>query len=202
MTALFESENVIPKHYMIDIETLGTSAGCAIAQIACAAFDPWGEGILDSMVVNVDLADSEAMGFRLEGETLAWWLRQEKAAQDAVFGGAEVSPVTTALLRLSTFLPSDVWYFDLWARGASFEFPILQAAYRKARLRAPWSYGRECCQRAWLRYAHVQPTPPMHTALEDVQVQVADLQEAFRRLNISPPSTATQTRGKNDDADE
>jgi hypothetical protein len=181
----------MPLDVMLDLETLGTTPGCAILQIGAVAFD---RTTFDTRVhplfeATISAASSEEHGFTASPSTAAWWASQPQEARDAVFPPDALS----AYIGLSNFWN---WWKDsalgvdtiLWTQG-NFDAPILEAALAKVRLDIPWKFwnvrdtrtaydvllgpdGRKLIKSLPRR-------APAHTALGDAIHQVACLKRAY-----------------------
>jgi hypothetical protein len=123
---------------MVDIETLGTKPGSAIARIAIAAFDHAGT-IVDSLDMRLDLTAQEDAGMTVDVDTVLWWLDQSDEARKGAFvEGVKYEP-TTALALLSEFV-NDIEPIAIWAHSPSFDITMLECLYDAFGLKAPWSY--------------------------------------------------------------
>lgn len=124
---------------MLDLETLGTTPGCVVLSIGAVEFDE--HGIYGKFHAHIDIESSCEAGLKLDPRTVMWWLGQDTDAQNALLQ-AEKFPLVDAL---SAFTDSFEWKdLQVWANGASFDFPILTAAYKAAGLQPPWMYYNEC----------------------------------------------------------
>lgn len=173
-------------HVMIDIETLGTAPGCAIVSIGAVAIDPKLPLAAATLYIEVSRHSCQQAGLHADDATLAWWQTQADAAREAlhrtVHGG---EPLAHALGRLSQWLAhvADA-HTHIWAKGASFDLPILAAAYRAIGQRLPWNYRQERCLRTLMAWPGVAATtaprpaqPAAHHALEDARAQARLLVE-------------------------
>lgn len=74
-------------HCMIDLETMGTSPGCAIASIGAVIFDPerpHDGSTAPEFYAVVDLASCQSVGLTMDAGTVYWWLTQSQKAREAV----------------------------------------------------------------------------------------------------------------------
>lgn len=123
------------RHLMLDIETLGTTPGCVVLSIGAVEFDL--NGITGEFHAHIDVPSCIEAGLQMEASTVMWWLDQSKEAQEALLK-AETFPLVDVLAALTdTFEWQDL---RVWANGASFDFPILDAAYKAVGKKAPWPY--------------------------------------------------------------
>lgn len=162
---------------MLDLETLGTSPGCVVLSIGAVQFTR--DGISGEFHTHIDLESSFEAGLVMEPRTVMWWLDQSKEAQNA-FLQAETFPLVDALSALiDTFKWKDL---RVWANGASFDFPILKAAFQAADLEPPWRFYNEMDYRSIknlvpkevLNKLRVHPGIA-HDALDDARAQALTL---------------------------
>lgn len=138
-----EVEMAMSYQVMIDVETLGTRPGCVILSIGAVRFNDF--GIENRFYCNVSREDSLALGFTVDPKTVAWWAEQDEAVRARL--AEHPVPVAVALARLSAFMTDDRGQvrrdMQVWCQGGSFDFPILQAAYERLSLVAPWHFWQE-----------------------------------------------------------
>lgn len=165
-----------PVEVMIDIETLGTTPGSAILEIAAAAFYPCGT-IAREFETRISLLDSIAQGFTVDPSTAAWHLRRLSAV--APYGPT----VWQSLCRLRLWL-DDIGPRPIWAWGMDFERTMLEAAYHRIHSPLPWKYhhGNDA-RTVWnLAFPGKHRPPRDHNALADVRDQIRDLTQARQSL--------------------
>jgi hypothetical protein len=175
------------RHVMIDLETLGRRPGCAIASIGAMDFDPAGG---DDFVAGefYRAIDWEHSGLALEPETVAWWLGQPAEARIELCEPEEglwaLKPALWGLIGYLERRPDDD--LVLWCQGASFDFPILGAAYDHCGIERPWKYWQERCARTIRKVAGVlewaRDEVDKHHALRDAAHQVRCVQAALKAL--------------------
>ncbi len=125
---------------MIDLETLGTRPGCSILSIGACEFGAEDIGKQFYQVVNLESCTD--WGLKIEPRTAMWWLEQDEEARSALLKGQSQSrPLDIALSEL---IAAFKWKNKkVWCNGASFDFPILEAAFDAVGLRAPWDYWNQ-----------------------------------------------------------
>lgn len=146
---------------MIDLETLGKAPGCAIASIGAVKFDPYSDWMGDIFHVHVDLKSCEASGLKIDADTVLWWLQQDVDARDVLINGQREAARSSqqglsiswcpkkmcACATLYTALDAFTGFYAdseaIWCNGASFDYPILSAAYAAIRENAPWQFWQE-----------------------------------------------------------
>lgn len=166
---------------MIDIETLGTKPGAAILSIGAVMFGASGLG--KTFYAPVSLTSCTDAGLTVDAETVQWWMFQSEAARAAAFApGAE--PLASALLRFAA------WFHDQggvhpWSHGATFDVPLLDAAFSACHLSAPWAFWNVRDTRTLYDQAGVKVDRShgtQHNALDDAIAQAKTAVKAMRVL--------------------
>lgn len=165
---------------MVDIETLGKKPGCAILSIAVVPFltdsdiEPFYERILPSSCI----------GLSVDDDTWKWWHNQDAAVREEAFSGT--TPLSTALFLLTEYIQQFPKDTKVWGNGASFDVPILEAAYARFNRPAPWKYYNSMCYRT-LKNLFKEVTAPVqldkHNALADARFQAAHAEKILRWLS-------------------
>lgn len=187
-------DNCAVTHVMVDIETLGTSAGSVILSIGGVVFDPITEILGAECEWNISLQSSIDAGLTIDPATLIWWLKQSEDARSSAFKG------TGAGCKLSYVLQEfSGWLFSvrdpsaprIWAHGASFDPILLDAAYRAAGERTPWDFRDLRDTRTIFDLAGITSLASYrcandvhHSALSDARVQARAVGDAYRLLGI------------------
>ncbi len=164
-------------HIMIDLETMGTRPNAPIISIGAVSFDAW--GIRDTFYRDVTLHSSVKSGAVIDPSTVLWWLRQDKAAQDAFEEGQdEALSLEQALRDFSQFVCS---YGDglkgVWGNGASFDNVIMHESGKRCRV-GTWEFWKDRCYRT---VKSMFPDVPFersgthHNALDDARSQALHL---------------------------
>lgn len=186
-------------HLMVDLETMATGPTAAIVQIGAVLFDPAGDGPIDrrGYSANVNLTSSALAGMRIDPDTIAWWQRQDPAAQTALLAGAV--DLRTALAGLRDFVRANVAApAGVWSHGAAFDVPILEHAAQLTGVALPWSHRevRDTRTVFWLAGAAGWPDDVpfaeavKHFALSDATHQVLRVQSALRHLGACNATAA------------
>lgn len=188
-------------HAMIDLETLGRQAGCPVLSLGACAFHPT-KGVVSEkpFYVVFDLRSVHEAGLDdYHPETVTWWIAQESdRARNEISGGTETVDLRTGLLGFEDWLDQVVGKgAPVWAKGASLDFPILEAAFNAVGRKEPWHFRNERCSRTLFGLAEVlglQVEAPKrvdadgaHTALYDAMVQAGQVVSAFRALEHFRP---------------
>lgn len=172
--------------FMIDLETTGTRPGCMIPSIGVVAFDAARRLTLDEFYAPISLESQQAIGLKIDAGTFRWWLRQSDEARAAISGdGApdiqEVFSELSEFFRRNAAMNREA---GIWGNGASFDLPILIAAYDACRLPVPWyTFGDRCYRTEKNRRPEVkmQRIGTHHNALDDARSQTEHLFRIWER---------------------
>ncbi len=180
-------------HVMIDMETLGLRPGSVITEIGAVAFrieqGRVTEREVDSRVWVLDVEDSLARGFVVDGGTLRWWLERGDPPVVPRGGGMAVAAALAEFHRWGELVTSPdnrgaVAY--VWGNGASFDLALLAEAYARVGMRPWWRFTRERCFRTFAAMFHDveewDGRAAKHGALEDARCQVAHVARVLEGL--------------------
>ncbi len=166
---------------MLDLETLGTNPGCAILSIGAVLFS--GRRLHDEFYIRISLKSSQDYGLTIDADTLQWWTQQPHDVFAEAMAG-EYS-LDAAMFKFRQWLENlhlpPNW--TIWSNGASFDAPVLEAAFRKLRMQPPWTHSQERCYRTLRALDPGEPKiePAIkHHALEDAKAQ------ALHAMRIAP----------------
>lgn len=173
-----------PTRIMLDIETLGTTPGCVVLSIGAVKIERGEETARFYEVIS--LKDSTDHGLVIETETMVWWMDQPEDARGSWMRALSISTLKDALTAFNRWVfgtnDESRWHpsreVEFWCKGAAFDFPILEAAYRAVKMTPPWHYSMLRCYRTLAAQSRVDPpefegTP--HDALCDARHQARHL---------------------------
>lgn len=163
---------------MIDLETLGSKAGCAIVSIGACVFSSAGIGNTFYAVV-----DQEANVGDISPSTVKWWMQQSDEAR-AVFAAPDTKHIAQALTEFGAFWAENEGEF-VWGHGAGFDAPILEEACSALGYRAPFKFWNSRCTRTIYDIAGVKPDRTAgthHNALDDAVAQAHAVIKAYEIL--------------------
>ncbi len=167
------------KEVMLDIETLGVEPGCVILSIGAT------DGKTD-FNVHIDVEDSVKQGLIIEPRTTIWWMGQSDEARKLIS-----QPGTPLLSALTLFSKAFDWKNSrVWCNGASFDFPILKAAFSLVGMSLPWPYYSEMDFRTVKNFVTKANFDKVrvkaevaHDGLADAHAQLATLNKLIDHLN-------------------
>ena len=121
---------------MFDIETLGTGTRGLITQIGACYFDRYNGKIGDTFCENIRIQDSLNNGFEVMGDTIEWWLNQDKEIIKKMLENPK--EVRKVLEHFKQFYKKGT---IAWSH-ATFDFPILTNAYHLLKIKPPIPYKK------------------------------------------------------------
>ena len=182
---------------MVDIETLGKHNDSIILTIGAQLFDPsvkgWeskpqrhihtGDEYSPYMNTRVDLDGQETIGRRTDQETVDWWLKQTREAQQEAFSEEGRVSLKDALLELKRLADPCK---RVWSKGPQFDFSILEHAYEQLEIAQPWKFWNvRDARTVYSLTPQLTNRTNGHLAIEDCRNQIQMLQDAFEILGVT-----------------
>jgi len=169
------------KHLMVDLETLATTPNATILSIGAVTFDPNSDDIYDTFYQRVDLDSFEGLDSFIDDNTIEWWSRQDKAAQEEAFNPEGRVDVRTVLDEFAVFCRGSSKF---WSHGSTFDIIILEHYFRQIGQSYPWKFWEVRDTRTLfdLGFDPEMPQANKHHALEDAVRQTIGVQTMFRKL--------------------
>lgn len=185
---------------MIDLETLSSRYDAAILQIGAIKFNPHGDDrdMLEAVLKGEQDPDSSLFfempvvpngEAHIDPETVTWWLRQKKEAQEAVANA--VCDEATALQLFTNWI-GDTRGMKVWAKSPSADLVWLDNAYKRMARGYPWDFKSERDVRTIQTIAReitgksIPNWKPeglaTHNAIVDCALQVYQVQQSYRML--------------------
>lgn len=167
---------------MIDIETLGTTPGSAILSIAAVPFNIFSP--LEHFYQKVSQKSCIEVGLTVDDATVDWWNKQPIEVQQEAFSGRV--HISVVLAKLSSYIET-LGPVRVWGDGASFDVPLLEAAYAKCGLKPKWKYYDSMCYRTLKNlFPHmaVGAAKMKHNALEDARYQASVCEQILKLLRV------------------
>lgn len=163
---------------MLDIETLSTRSNAVVTQIGACHFDLTGR-VGETFLMNLDIQAQLDKGAVVDGDTLRWWLGEQK---DNVTFLDDTQHPEYVLNELNGFLASAE---AIWSH-ATFDFPIVCEAMRRHDIVPLFRYrsARDIRTLAGLAGGGWPKTTTQktHNALDDCLHQVEYCAEYIKRL--------------------
>lgn len=184
----------MPVHVMLDLETWGTAPGSALRSIGAVTFDPYGDECFAEQFyyANISLESCEQAGLKVDPQTVEWWSRQSREAED------ELWKEPKALINVvAEFFAWWNWQnaVFVWSNGANFDEPLWRAASEAVGRTVPWKYWNVRDTRTIWHVARINPkmiprAGIAHNALADARHQAACVTRAYAALRLG---RATET---------
>ncbi len=187
-------------HAMVDIETMGTSPNAAVLNIGACIFDPFGSDsettFLDEhkFQTTISFKDNEKQYRTFDADTIAWWLRQSKEAQDGLQAG-HITNLKQAFTAYNLFIQSqNSRVTRIWAKSPDFDVVIMRDVYKSLGMMDTFKFWETRCVRTLTEAAYPngdQPTIGVgiaHNALDDAIRQTLMVQHCNNIIagNIQP----------------
>lgn len=179
---------------MVDIETLGLTAGSVILSIGAVHFDRTTGAEKSSFYCVIDVESSADEGLTADPKTVAWWARQGQDAQRMAFGLADTPMLfgdamehfngwCWARLSADVALDDD---FRFWSQG-SMDAIVIGHALIVAGVEAPWEFWqtrdtRSVYDAAGFDRDQIEFQGTKHCALDDARHQVRCLVAAINKM--------------------
>ncbi len=177
-------------HIMIDLETEGTRAGCAIRQIGAASFNPHTGEVGRKFEMNLNTEEQyRNLDMESDPQTILWLQALPADIQEAMT--RDPQPVGDVIIALIRAFDWDHPETRLWCHGATFDEPILRELIVRFGVETdlkklvPWRYTHVRDTRTILELAgvKVQRDPSKaHTGLEDCLNQIKAVTQAYAVL--------------------
>lgn len=161
-------------HIMLDIEALGTRPGCALTEIGAVAFCPESGNLGESFEVDI----RPAMPLLADLATLEWHAKHGTWPHER-----PTIPLRDALSMFAAYVAGFGEIEALWCWGATYDFPILTAAFDAMAIPPPWHYWQcQCARTVWnLACPGEKHSPRPHRAVQDAVAAARDLMLAMER---------------------
>lgn len=174
-------------HVMLDLETWGTTPGCAVRSIGAVEFSPSSGVTGQTFYCNVDKQSCLDAGLVIDPHTEEWWSQQSVEAQAVL--ETDAFSVAAATAKFWAWFTEGGWD-HIWAHGASFDPPILQGAMEAVGVNPPWKFWnlrdtRTLYDLAGVNLKEMHREGTHHNALDDCLHQIKGVAEAYRRLGIA-----------------
>lgn len=199
------------KNVMVDLETLGSRAGCAILSIGAVAFDPvLGVHLHNGHYRVVTTESCVAAGLHIDQGTVDWWEKQSLEAQKVLVAagqdgeragsgtdlipGVGALPLGAALAEFNTYLTKFGEDVRVWGNGADFDNAVLASAYAAADVPLGWKFYNSRCYRTLknlLPEIKVRRSGTHHNALDDAITQAEHAVRLLQELNTAAAARAT-----------
>lgn len=195
------------KHFVLDLETLGTSRNSVVCAIGVQTINPTASDGMGPSFYQIlpDWEEQERMGRKIDSNTVKWWLKQAltnpEAAQELLpqpTPGAVLRPDTCSILaELGRFIRDcapDPEQREVWGNSSSFDNEILRSLYEDYNIVPAWTFRQDRCYRT-MRELYKAKYPAaieafnenkgtLHHALEDAKYEARILYFILTELGL------------------
>lgn len=176
-------------HIMIDLETMGNRPNAPIVAIGAVFISKWAVQEKHGFYATVDLRSAVDGGGVVDPDTVMWWMRQSKTAQDALSNTqAQSNKLPDVLDRFEGWMNASATIINgseglqdikgIWGNGATFDNVILRETYARLGRKFPLPFWLDKCYRT-VKGAHpevmLSRTGTHHNALDDAITQAEHL---------------------------
>lgn len=171
-------------HLMLDFETLAASSEAAILTMGAVKFDPNGDETMEEFYYRIDLDSCVDIGLEINEDTINWWAKQSKEAQDEAFSDDGRITIAEAFDNLTDFCHNVT---KVWSNGATFDIVICETVYNRLNKKIPWKFWdiRDCRTMYDLGIDPKLPKITAHNALADAKAQAIGVQNVSRILRYA-----------------
>lgn len=175
---------------MLDLETLGLTAGAIVLSIGAVEFDRATGVTGKEFYTVIDLHSSIQAGLSINSDTWSWWLKQSSEAR-LVFTEACSSTsqkLEDALRNFSEFIDEvqpHKQFINMWGNGSDFDNVILQHCYELCGIETPWLFYNNRCHRTFrMEKPEIKPERLgiHHNALDDAKYQVMQHADVYKAI--------------------
>lgn len=173
-------------HIMLDLETWGTTPGCAIRSIGAVVFNPKNGALGSEFYLNIEDRSCPDFGLDRDPDTEAWWLDQSEEAQSAF--ASDRFDIDAACRAFHKWFQQQHGKY-VWGHGAAFDPPIMEHAMRACDVEVPWDFWNVRCCRTVLALGNRRPLRAggtHHNALDDAKAQARAVAAVFRTGTFEP----------------
>lgn len=184
-------------HVMLDLETWGTKPGSALRSVGAVTFDPHGDERFaeQSYYANISRESCEEAGLTVDQQTVEWWSRQSREAENALL--KEPKPLINAVAEFFAW-----WNWQnavyVWSNGANFDEVLWRAASEAVGRTVPWKYWNVRDTRTIWHAAGINPkmiprAGIVHNALADARYQAHCVTRAYTALGLAAAAALART---------
>lgn len=175
---------------MVDLETKGQHAGCAIISIGAIGFDPLNMKFGEEFYQVIRASSCKKFGLFEDPNTMDWWKKQSpeaRVALDQTKGTKTNMPLDLALGKFNGWLLQNFGTgVRIWGNGSDFDNAIMASAYRACGGEQAWKFWNNRCFRT-LKNLHpdvkVGRSGTHHNALDDARTQAEHALAIFAKMN-------------------
>lgn len=190
-------------HLVVDLETLDTIPTSVILSFGCSLFAfeeknaDFEHYIKTGFYTKLSPIEQIKSGRTTDQGTIDWWKKQGKEAQKVLIPQKTDITLRECLLQFTDYLNNSRYDHKksyCWCRGASFDWPIIEDAFRQYKLKLPYNGWKIRDIKTAIdimagadngMYNLKNGTPPAfikHDSLHDCALDILRLKELYDRL--------------------
>lgn len=178
---------------MIDCESLGIANNAVILSVGMIGMDMDQLEVIENFQFyeRLDAGECQRRGMTIDASTVEWWMRQDQAAREEVFGHRRGHPVSfpdEAASHIFNWINNVFGHKELniWSNGNR-DVVWLENLFKVCGVEVPWAYHQVRDFRTMIRtFGHLIEAPPdrpvAHHALEDAKWQAEALLRMLRMI--------------------
>lgn len=173
---------------MLDIETFGTSPGCAILSIGAVRFNLEGEvpSKYESEIfyAPIQIKSNLTYGLTMDPNTILWWMTQSDESRKKLIKAEEFGYRLDTTLDLFSRWIKHSSVLSVWGNSNRFDCGILAYAFEKLGMEVPWNTKLERDMRTYImEYPEVYKSSAnrntIHDPIEDCLYQIDVVQKVY-----------------------
>lgn len=177
---------------MMDLETLGKGYGNVVLSVAIVPFyinTIKAEPITaQPFLQRISIVDSLIEGYKVDGDTLQWWMQQDKEVREQEFNGTlTVEDFLDRLQVYFEYIVREHSTYRIWVTSAKLDFGCIQGLYHLQGRKYPIDFRSERCMRTFREFTKMmfpqykQAKGSLdHNPISDCNRQIEDIQTAYR----------------------
>jgi exodeoxyribonuclease VIII len=156
---------------------MGIGSNAAIVSIGAVRFD---KEVIETFYQTISLESCASIGMDIDANAVVWWLKQ--ACRPRLEIALADSEIRETLWNLSNWMIKDFpgGPSEVWGNGSDFDNVILENAFDRIGVEAPWKFYNNRCFRTMKNQFPVEPPAregDLHNALDDAIHQAKHLIE-------------------------
>ncbi len=173
---------------MIDIETLGTYNDSVILSISAVQFNLRTGKTGKAFHADIRQDDCEKHGLRIDPNTVKWWQKQGKDAQERVFNPRKTYGLKQTMEYLNRYIQENFNcnYVQVWANSPSFDCVIIKEAMSKVGIKPIWRFWNERDVRTMVNInpevKKIPFTGIKHYGVDDCKHQIKMINEVYKSI--------------------
>ena len=133
------------KHLMVDLETLATTPNATILSMGVVTFDPNSTELYADFYHKIELESFDGLDSFIDDNTIEWWSKQSKKAQEEAFDPAGRIDIRKVLDDFNIFCKGSTHF---WSHGSTFD-TIIEDLPAEMFPDRPWGPGNNPKTAVW-----------------------------------------------------